>query len=780
MSKNLRFKVSSALKDVIGRDLITNDFVAIFELVKNAVDAGARKIDIVFELEKDNEQAIYVIDTGKGMSYQDIEDKWIFLAYSAKREGTEDSTKKVYAGNKGVGRFSCDRLGGRLHLQTRQENAGEVHNIHVNWGDFEKNSLDHFTKIDIKYESHDFISMPEGFKAPTHGMILKISELREAESWDRSKLLRLKSNLSKLVNPFGDRAALIKIKIHCARELDKDAIEQKKIDDGKSSKGVVNGSVKNGLIDLLKTKTTGLECEIRKDGYLYTELNDRGVMVYKTREPLSPDLQSLKDSQFSASIFFLNRSAKATFKRRMGITVLEFGSVFLYRNGFRVFPVGEEGDDSWGLNRRKQQGHSRYLGTRELMGRVDVHGSEINFRESSSRDKGLIETEASLALNECLLDGVRRLERYVVGISWRDQFDKEHDTPDRMFLAHNKARVIELVRSMASAGNAEILDYNRDLVSLLEQKSEEFEPSLNSLREVAERLDDADLIKKIRIAEQSLRQAKQDELEAMALAEREEAARLRADKEMAKVKNQMAVVQQAFQEEQKRNFFLSSIELRDKDQLEHFIHQMILYAAGNMTLLDEEIGKIKNRTGEDWRNTLSVLHRLREGMEKVITASRYMTRANFRMESGKIESDLAGFIKDHVNNVARFYCDCVVSTAGNDSGRDYVVSFSPIEMGMVIDNLISNSEKANATKVDFIIEVKGAGLSVAVTDDGDGLAADILSPSAIFEKGFTRTEGSGLGLHFCKGAVESIGGEITINPKQPARGFSLLLTFRSI
>ena len=38
MSEPLTFKVSSSLKSVIGRDLITNDFVAIFELVKNSFD----------------------------------------------------------------------------------------------------------------------------------------------------------------------------------------------------------------------------------------------------------------------------------------------------------------------------------------------------------------------------------------------------------------------------------------------------------------------------------------------------------------------------------------------------------------------------------------------------------------------------------------------------------------------------------------------------------------------------------------------------------------------
>ena len=36
MEDTLQFKISSALKDLVGKDLITSDNVAIFELVKNS------------------------------------------------------------------------------------------------------------------------------------------------------------------------------------------------------------------------------------------------------------------------------------------------------------------------------------------------------------------------------------------------------------------------------------------------------------------------------------------------------------------------------------------------------------------------------------------------------------------------------------------------------------------------------------------------------------------------------------------------------------------------
>ena len=47
--EELPFRISAGLKDIIGKELIVDDNVAIFELVKNAYDAGAKNATILFE-----------------------------------------------------------------------------------------------------------------------------------------------------------------------------------------------------------------------------------------------------------------------------------------------------------------------------------------------------------------------------------------------------------------------------------------------------------------------------------------------------------------------------------------------------------------------------------------------------------------------------------------------------------------------------------------------------------------------------------------------------------
>lgn len=49
MDNQLQFKISSGLKNIIGRDLITDYFIAVFELVKNSYDTHASKVLIEFE-----------------------------------------------------------------------------------------------------------------------------------------------------------------------------------------------------------------------------------------------------------------------------------------------------------------------------------------------------------------------------------------------------------------------------------------------------------------------------------------------------------------------------------------------------------------------------------------------------------------------------------------------------------------------------------------------------------------------------------------------------------
>ena len=128
-----------------------------------------------------------------------------FVAYSAKKDDTEDRKsdyrknlkfKKYYAGAKGVGRFSCDRLGQILNLYSiKKEGPNHIEHIKVDWREFEKNQKIEFGQIPIKRNNPQKIEYKIKF-----GTVLEISNIQK-EDWDRRALLDLKDKLSKLIRP---------------------------------------------------------------------------------------------------------------------------------------------------------------------------------------------------------------------------------------------------------------------------------------------------------------------------------------------------------------------------------------------------------------------------------------------------------------------------------------------------------------------------------------------------------------------------------------------------
>ncbi len=771
--EKIQFRVSSSLKSIVGKDLITNDFVAVFELVKNSIDAGASKIEVLFDLEADN-PSIWITDNGKGMSEDDIRKKWLFLGYSAKREGVEDEYKKTYAGNKGVGRFSCDRLGKKLTIQSKTKHCNNVNTLTVDWLDYELNSEKEFSDVDVFYEEVEGWAIDPQLKSPMTGLAIQITELREVESWTRFKLEKLKRGLAKLINPFGGQEQEIEILIHCKREIAED--DHREHSDEHQYPIIVNGPVENHILDVLEQKSASIIVSI-EEGALTTELRDRGELIYKISEPIPEDLQLLEDSKFRTVVYYLNRSAKATFTRRMGISSKAFGSLFLFKNGFQVFPVGEEGNDYWGFDHRRAQGHSRFLGNRDMMGRVDVSGGDDKFRESSSRDKGLIDTIASSALSRVVFNIIKRFERYVVGVTWQDKLDKDIEDTERLYLDHNRARIIDLISALSDSKNVKILDYNKDLVSVLGRKSERYEETLAPLRALVAKIDDPTLSRKIDAAEIVVKKAREQQIESEKYAEREAKAREQAEIMARQAQEAEATATEAYEEEKKRNLFLTRGEFLDKDLLESFLHQIDLYASDQKMAIENHYKSLLRSKSEtvSKAKTLDLVSSLRQGIDKISTASRYATLANFRLESGKVTSDVPDFIEEYLAKIAPLYNGEIQIQAIRETG-DLEMTFSPIEFSMVLDNFISNSRKAKATKIVFSVGVKSKILVLTISDDGKGIDKKIVNPEKnIFEKGFTRTKGSGLGLHFCKEMIERMGGSLELSQNQQQRGFELIV-----
>jgi len=161
---------------------------------------------------------------------------------------------------------------------------------------------------------------------------------------------------------------------------------------------------------------------------------------------------------------------------------------------------------------------------------------------------------------------------------------------------------------------------------------------------------------------------------------------------------------------------------------------------------------------------LNLFEQLSFKNQQVLSVSKFATKANFRLDSDTIEDDIVKFITQYTKEICSFYTGDKVDILIENDVEEFITSFKPIEISMVIDNLVANSEKAGASEVLFQIKQKSAKeIEIVVTDDGKGIEFDKTDANRIFEKGVSKTTGSGLGLYHVKLILEEMGAGITIN-----------------
>ncbi|EKT4450656.1 sensor histidine kinase [Pseudomonas putida] len=525
----------------------------------------------------------------------------------------------------------------------------------------------------------------------------------------------------------------------------------------------------NNVAGLLQEKTSRVEVRIEGD-YVHSTLFDRGRKIYQIREP-SP-YSELAAVRVDGQIYYLNRSAKNTFTKRMGVRPIEFGSVFLFLNKFRIFPIGEEFDDTLGLNRRKQQGQSRYLGTRDLIGRVDVTARPKMFREVSSRDAGLVEDARSKALFEAIRKHmVFRLERYVVGVNWRDKQDQDRDTPEGLETDSARERILSIVGGLARSRDVEILYYDKELIRVSDDPDKLTDEALKAISEVAQSQNDEALVKQIEDAKRRIEELRSSREEARQLAQQAIADRHRADAHIARLEQQAA--------------FLGSSQDVDVERVQLLMHQATIHlghirsAIANAAHEARKVISTVTSTSElvdieEVEDRLAVVRQAARRLSASIASAslsgdRLGTVLSFApnirvdLQTDEIHGDLLKFLREYFE--VRLAGVTGMPEAEFDAqGLTLVRHFSPVDIAVLVDNLLDNARKAKAGRVKFKASRKGKNsIVIKVSDDGLGIDDRKVDASKIFERGYTGSpDGTGLGLYSVTKILKIMDGSIAL------------------
>src|SRR5262249_54425980 len=139
---------------------------------------------------------IAVRDDGSGMSLEVLLRHWMEPAGTSKLgpNGRRTRLGRRVLGEKGVGRFAADKLGGHLELVSRRRSEQNEVRAVFEWDRFEDETA-MLTEVENQWE----VRPPS--EVASHGTVLRISKLRS--QWNERMFRRLVARLSRLRSPFG-------------------------------------------------------------------------------------------------------------------------------------------------------------------------------------------------------------------------------------------------------------------------------------------------------------------------------------------------------------------------------------------------------------------------------------------------------------------------------------------------------------------------------------------------------------------------------------------------
>lgn len=818
------FKTNILLKNIIGKDLITDDNLAVLELVKNSFDAGSPSVEIIFKnikenddsddlvIATDNTSTIVIQDYGVGMDDEALINRWLNIAYSEKK-GKKEDFGRVLAGNKGVGRFSCDRLGNFLTIYTRVSNK-PYYKLYIDWRQFETEGQQdlNIQDIDLNIEEIDPDKFEEltGEKKFDTGTILKINYLRSL--WEPEKIIRLRRELEKFINPNQlFVSSPFNINISAEEYIAYDINQSESIKK-------VNGPINNRVFDKLDFRTTSIVASISGDGkHITTSMQDRGQEIFLLKEANKFD----ELSNVKITIYYLNPYAKVFFAKQTGIRSKDFGSIFLFVDGFRIPPYGDDGDDWLGMELRKAQGYKRFLGTREVVGRIEVTDVQGKFNIISNRS-GLVKNKAFEQLTKSespygfYYTTFRRLERFVVeGIGW-DKVVGDPETEgftDETYLMDDLDRgkkIISVINNIIDAKKTQIISLNineafvnqvidsqiaktlagmetliKDLVKITDSADPKLlsehqlklnitESELSSLMFALGGLDAADVKYKRLVDIKEQVKAKQQELAAMKVqfdAERKRREEIEA--ENARLAEELRL-------EQEKNTYLRTSSRDLSEDAKGLVHNIKTTSTKIFSSVDNLYDKIINDriTKQELLKKLSVI---KFQAEKAMKISKIITRANFRSDQTDQYVDVVSYIDQYISIYKDIYDDSDMTFVVNKNNVVFYKKIRVLDLAVILDDLISNADKQSAKlfRIDCYTNEKGL-LRLLISDDGNGLDPKFSNnPEKIFELGVTTTSGSGIGLHSVKTALKTIGATISfVSNQRVLRGATFEIEFK--
>lgn len=411
-SEHVRFSVDAGLINRLGKELVGKGETAISELIKNAYDADATKVDLVFKNALKPGGTLIIDDDGVGMSYEELINGFMRISSSDKIHNPISSLyHRKKAGRKGIGRFATQRLGRKLTIQTSTLESDMTLETTIEWEYFESDinlseigfKISQFPKIKAKgttliidglFDGWSDASIQRAYKY-TNNLLLPEPLSHERKAWDQNR-----------TDP-GFKASLYRDKVsQDSIVIDEDqaffnhalAVIEGYID----SSGNGFWRINSNKLDLISTEYKPLGKLRDQDCEVFPHIHD---IFFKTH-------YFIYDSSLIPKSLF-------TYVKNLGN---ELGGIKLYRNGFRLPPYGEGANDWIGLDESVRR--RTYIfphQNQSFFGFVEIGDAASSLFEETSSREGLVENQAYNEMTDFLYRAIISAASEVAAVRGRKE-----------------------------------------------------------------------------------------------------------------------------------------------------------------------------------------------------------------------------------------------------------------------------------------------------------------------------------------------------------------------
>jgi len=426
MAKNkeeLAFRPRARLIKILGEQLISSEVIALVELVKNSYDADATEVTIkLIDIQDSGKGKIIIEDNGTGITYEKIKNVWLEPATPDKKRKEKERYSNCFnrklLGEKGIGRFAVHKLGGKVKLITRAsvdcfktlENYETV--VNIDWEKFSENKyLDQVT-VEVKTRTPQYFLNGSGVYI----------EITDINPWKVSTVVNTVRKLKALESPEiirriteaeSKNTSRFKIKIETnVPEIQKKIDEVRSIDELLDSAFYkMHGTVdEEGILEFTYvfrrpdypelSRTVNGKVDLKEFMLEFLEELKRLYELKKKAEQEEKGtygdfFKDIFPGKFFVDFFVWDLDSSALkvagLQKDYRDVIKPNAGVRIYRDGFRVWPYGEEDDDWLGLDlKRLNAPKERLISRNQIVGFINISSERNPLLVDQSNREGLI------------------------------------------------------------------------------------------------------------------------------------------------------------------------------------------------------------------------------------------------------------------------------------------------------------------------------------------------------------------------------------------------------